>query len=239
MKAIASEPNVYPYHRPVVPVTVNPFYLPQVFVGNLRQNPFVRADDIVDLYDSMFSVPKYFEYDSYLVTQKASTDTADMRKMEELLAERFKKDTPFFISILKYADFEDGYSNEAIEFVSKKFEESPFVASVWLHNIFNQCYMGAEFNDMGRDELLFGILRIIAYLNDKEYFGYIQENLSNLVLLGLKENDINIQDAALMVIENWRDEKSFNMLNSTDFSGSVLKDYAEKLKTELKLELVL
>lgn len=92
---------------------------------------------------------------------------------------------------------------------------------------------------MGRKELLFGILRIVAYLNDKEYFGYIQENLSNLVLLGLKEDDTSIQDAALMVIENWRDKKSFDMLNSVDFSQSILKNYAEKLKSELQTELFL
>lgn len=217
---------------------ISPYYS-RSFFNNLRQNPFSPTESIMDLYDTMSSAQKYSEDNSYIVAQKASTDTADMRKMEEILAEKFKKDTPFFISILKYADFEDGYSNDAIELVSKKFEESPFVASVWLGNVFNQCYVGAEFNDMGRNELLFGILRIVAYLNDKEYFGYIQENLSNLVLLGLKEDDTSIQDAALMVIENWRDKKSFDMLDSVDFSQSILKNYAEKLKSELQTELSL
>ncbi len=217
---------------------ISPYYS-RSFFNNLRQNPFSPAEGIMNPYDIIFSAQKYPEDDSYIVVQKASTDTADMRKMEEILAEKFKKDTPFFISILKYVDFEDGYSNDAIKFVSKKFEESPFVASVWLGNVFNQCYVGAEFNNMGRNELLFGILRIIAYLNDKEYFGYIQENLSNLVLLGLKEDDTSIQDAALMVIENWRDKKSFDMLNSVDFSQSILKNYAEKLKSQLQTELSL
>lgn len=228
--------NICSYQSPAS--LISPYYT-RSFFNNLRQNPFSPTESIVNLYDTILSAQKYFEDDSYIVAQKASTDTADMRKMEEILAEKFKKDTPFFISILKYVDFEDGYSNNAIEFVSKKFEESPFVASVWLGNVFNQCYVGAEFNNIGRNELLFGILRIVAYLNDKEYFGHIQENLSNLVLLGLKEDDTSIQDAALMVIENWRDEKSFDMLNSVDFSQSILKNYAEKLKSELKTELSL
>ena len=58
-----------------------------------------------------------------------------------------------------------------------------------------------------------------------------------LVKASFNDVDPAVQEAAIMVAENWRDEMCLTALRQTAFSSSWIGDYAKKVIDELSEEL--
>lgn len=69
-----------------------------------------------------------------------------------------------------------------------------------------------------------------------------QENsdmLLPIVIAGLANINSKTQEAALMVIEQWRTKNCLDALQTTNFSSVWLKEYAKQIEAELIEELCL
>ena len=107
--------------------------------------------------------------------------------------------------------------------------------SLWIAELFNKYSKG---NDQLSITITYGLLRIIAYLDNKDCFSYIKPVLLLILESALQSSEIYVQEAALMVIESWRDEESFYLIKDYNFNNSrYLKNYSDVLKNELQKEL--
>jgi len=58
-----------------------------------------------------------------------------------------------------------------------------------------------------------------------------------IVIAGLRSGISSEQEAALMVIEEWRTKECYEVLKSVSFQSDWIADYAQIVKSELEEEL--
>ena len=89
-------------------------------------------------------------------------------------------------------------------------------------------------NNQEDTDILAGLLRIIGMTIEKED----TDMLLTMVKAGLSDAQSKTQEAALMVIEQWRTQNCLTAIETAPaFSSSWIRDYAEQIKSELKEEL--
>ena len=193
-------------------------------------NSLSSTANMFSFYQTLTTAPQIH----YIPLSNKSTDTKEIEQENRKHIDKLKFREDYFINTLINTDFEDGESNEAIEFINEALENS-MPTSLWIAELFNKYSKG---NDQLSITITYGLLRIIAYLDNKDCFNYIKSVLLLILESALNSDEIYIQEAALMVIESWRDEESFYLIKDYNFNNSrYLKNYSDVLKNELQEEL--
>lgn len=96
----------------------------------------------------------------------------------------------------------------------------------WLYSIYEKCK-----GDDGY--ILSGLIRIIADIVNVAD----QSRFLPIITSGLTHKSGMVQEASIMVIEEWRTKECLDALSKVSFSSFWIKDYAGKVKEELEKEL--
>lgn len=160
-------------------------------------------------------------------TSKDSTSSADINRMNEEFYSSLLKRTQTFVWTLKHTDFEDGVENDIIKEVEGYIRTNKFVTYLWLHSIYS--------NNQKDVDVLAGLLRIIGMTVENDD----TDMLLTMVKAGLSDSHSQTQEAALMVIEQWRTQNCLTIIETAPaFTSSWIRDYAEQIKLELKEEMI-
>ncbi len=187
-----------------------------------------------DSFNSLYQDGITSPFLSSFWTSKETTDTNDVEQKNRNHIDKLKAQENTFIDILLHTDFEDGESNEATDFIYSSLEENSMPTSIWIADLFRKY---SKNMDSFSTTITYGLLRIIAYLDNKDCFNYIKSVLILILESAIHSNIIYIQEAALMVIESWRDKDSYELIENYTFGESkYLETYSKALKTELSQE---
>ena len=139
---------------------------------------------------------------------------------QQLLKEENK-----FLSILTKTVFEDGQTNNSIEYIRDCLDKNFYITFSWLCGVFQKY----PIDNSNRDSLIqYGILRIVSYLIRFNYFNCVDSIIIEMIKAGLYSNINYLQEAALMIIDNLDKDVSY-LLDETTFSDSLLKKYSKKI----------
>lgn len=131
----------------------------------------------------------------------------------------------YFVTLLHRCDFEDGMSNDAIEFVRQNMHANESVTCNWLNEIY-----GRYQNDR---QVLCGILRTVSFLHVRNY----DATFTPMIIASLKDSSEECQEAALMLVETIRSKECLTAVRNTHFDSLWIKDYADNIVRELTDEL--
>ena len=153
------------------------------------------------------------------------TNSIDINHINENFYKFLNNHTAFFIWTLKHTDFEDGIENAPIKEVKNYIRKNKFVTFSWLHSIYS--------NNQKDSDIIAALLRIIGMTVDNEDY----DKLLPLVKAGLLDNSSKAQEAAIMVIEQWRSKNCLNAIQTAQFKSQWIREYAKQVELELKKEL--
>lgn len=154
-----------------------------------------------------------------------STSTSTQRQMNWELLDEFNRKQPKFVYLLHHSVFEDGFDNEATLFFKELFKKDPCISLLWLNGVYTDNQKDAA--------VLEGILRIISLLDAVGYRKYILP----MVKASFNDENVEVQEAAIMVAERWRNKMCLDALQTTKFASEWIKEYANQVMEELKEEL--
>lgn len=159
------------------------------------------------------------------INETESTSDVDIRKADITYLNALLNISDKVVYLILHSHFEDGMTNPAIETVRDIFYRRPFIAASWICMIFS--------SNQDNDRIISGLLRIIATF-DKSYSSIFIP----IVRSGLSDKSPLTQEAAIMVIEEWRTEECLSALECTNLASQWIKEYAESVIDELKEELI-
>ena len=199
------------------------------YITSLESSPISRLEDNFEflLYaDSTSSKNKIDSSEKFVEKdiQSSSSNSAQSQWNIQLL-DQFNKNNLKFKYVLHHTDFEDGYLNEAMEMFDEYYKADPCISLLWMSGFYSE--------NIEDKVVLEGLLRILSRLDILSYRKYVIP----LVKASFNAIDPAVQEAAIMVAENWRDEMCLTALRQTAFSSSWISDYAEKVIDELSEEL--
>ena len=154
-----------------------------------------------------------------------STRSIDINKVNQEDLEYFRSRSKEIVNALKYADFEDGMDNDVTELIRSFVKRNKSATYNWLNDIY-----GRNHQDHA---LVEGLLRTLAMVTEKGD----ETMLLAIVIAGLRSGISSEQEAALMVIEEWRTKECYAALKSVTFQSDWIADYAQMVKDELEEEL--
>lgn len=154
-----------------------------------------------------------------------STRSVDINKANQEDLEYFRSRSKEIVNALKYADFEDGMDNDVTELIRSFVKRNKSATYNWLNDIY-----GRNHQDHA---LVEGLLRTLAMVTEKGD----ETMLLAIVIAGLRSGISSEQEAALMVIEEWRTKECYAALKSVTFRSDWIADYAQMVKSELEEEL--
>ncbi len=174
--------------------------------------------------DKQVSTPKAVD-DIIKKEAELSTSASAQRQLNIDLLQEFNKKNAKFVYLLHHTNFEDAQENEATQFFAQLYKQDPCISLFWLNGVYT---------DNQKDvAVLEGILRIISMLDAPEYRKYILP----MVKASFNDTHVEVQEAAIMVAENWRNKMCLDALTSTQFASNWIKDYANQVIEELREEL--
>lgn len=202
---------------------------------NLAYATNIHIDDINNFSD-LVHLYKEYHYDANeatsLVGQEQvsesfeSTDSNDIEMQNRKVFAQLQKYTLTFVRILKRTDFEDGMTNYVSDVVEDFIKSNSFVTYSWLYTIYSNYQKDAV--------VLAGLLRIIELTIRNEDV----DMLLPIVKAGLADKSSMVQEAAIMVIEQWRTKNCLDALETATFHSKMIELYANQIIEELKEELL-
>lgn len=198
----------------------------------MQKNPWYPINYGLPLFPDFIYNTNCFLQDDFSsknnLTNSESVEKENRNHIDKLRGNEF-----YFVQILLHSSFEDGNSNKAIEYIKEQLSINSVATSNWLAEFF----VRNKNKDADGIEILYGLLRIIAYLNDRDCFDYIRGTLSLILRVALKTDTAYLQEAALMVIESWRDKDCLHLLKEMKFKDAYIQKYVGIIKNELTSEL--
>lgn len=202
---------------------------------NLAYTTNIHIDDI-NHFSDLVHLYKEYHYDANeatsLVGQEQvgesfeSTDSNDIEMQNRKVFAQLQKYTLTFVRILKRTDFEDGMTNYVSDVVEDFIKSNSFVTYSWLSTIYSNYQKDAV--------VLAGLLRIIELTIRNEDV----DILLPIVKTGLADKSSMVQEAAIMVIEQWRTKNCLDALETATFHSKMIEVYANQIIEELKEELL-
>lgn len=190
----------------------------------------------LDLSQNAISTPskgtikKYFqEIDKYpigLSKEQQYSSSENLQNDNKLCL--FNERTPFFISLLKDTDFEDGYENPAVAFFKSMVNENYAISFIWINNLY--------INNIDNQDIIEKILRILCFLKyDETTMASFPIIAANAIITG---ND-NVKEAAIMAFETWRTPACLGLLKKIKVEKEWLRLYLHQVIDELEQEVSL
>lgn len=155
-----------------------------------------------------------------------STGAVDVNKANQEYLDYLRTRTDEIANAIMHTEFEDGMDND-ITLLIKSFARSNKSATYnWLGELYSK--------NVTKPSVLQGILRTLAMITEKG-----DENiLLPMVLASLRSDNSAEQEAAIMVIEEWRTKECLDAISNVPrFSSDIIADYAKMVTDELKQEL--
>ena len=138
----------------------------------------------------------------------------------------FRSQSSNVVNVIKYSEFEDGMNNDASNLIESFVERNRFVAYNWINELYSK--------NQNAPKIIEGLLRSVAMCTPPDDFSIMMPMVR--AALGSKHGEE--QEAALMVIEEWRTKECFDAIcNVRNFSSEWMQEYADKVKKELRQEL--
>lgn len=204
-------------------------------IVNLAYTTNIKFDDKNNFSDFVHLYKEYY-FDANeatsLVGQELvsesleSTDSNDIEMQNRKVFTQLQKYTLTFVRILKRTDFEDGMTNYVSDIVEDFIKSNSFVTYSWLSTIYSSYQKDAV--------VLAGLLRIIELTIRNEDV----DILLPIVKAGLADKSSMVQEAAIMVIEQWRTKNCLDALETATFHSKMIEVYANQIIEELKEELL-
>ena len=154
-----------------------------------------------------------------------STRSVDINRVNQEDLEYFRSRSNEIINALKFADFEDGMDNDVTELIKSFAKRNKSATYNWLNDLFGRNHQDIAFVE--------ALLRTLAMVTEKGD----ETMLLAIVIAGLKSEVSSEQEAAIMVIEEWRTKECYDALKTTNFKSDWIADYAQMVKNELEEEL--
>lgn len=185
-----------------------------------------REEILQNSYSSDASIGRGFSAPASVV----ATGSADINQINREFLAVLEGLTPRFLAGLRREVFEDGMDNDSIVIVRDFMTQNEMATYSWLHRLFSRYE-----NDR---EIVTGILRIISMTVKREDHA----SLLPIVTAALRSHNTDEQEAAVMVIEEWRSDLCMSLLGEAldqgYFESPMLKSYAAEVYAELQEELV-
>lgn len=156
-----------------------------------------------------------------------STETRDINAINDKFLNTLRERTDSYVKLIARTDFEDGMTNDAVEEARSYYLQNKSVTINWFGEIYSKNQRNAI--------VISGLLRIISMI----VLVSDSASLIPIVKCGLSDNSSIAQESALMVIEEWRTKECLDAIKTSNFVFSWVKDYAQKVVSELEKELSL
>lgn len=151
-----------------------------------------------------------------LWVESQSTSSYSINEINRRYEENLNNLEPMFVFMLHHTDFEDGMSNEAIQFISHFIEENECVTLLWLHGVY-----GRHQDD---ETVVSGIMLILAYLQPN-----ISDNFIDLIKAGLIDDSPLVIEAAVCLAESWGTDACYDALNKVSLKVPALEIYRQQV----------
>ena len=155
-----------------------------------------------------------------------NTSVADVNKANQEYLEYLRTRTEEVASAIAHTEFEDGMDNDVTLLVKDFARMNKSATYNWLDELYSK--------NLNRSIVVEGILRTLAMITEKG-----DENiLLPIVVAGLRSGVSAEQEAAIMVIEEWRTKECLDAIRSVHiFASDMIEDYAKMVADELEEEL--
>lgn len=155
-----------------------------------------------------------------------NTSATDINKTNQEYLEYLRTRTEEVASAIAHTEFEDGMDNDVTLLVKDFARMNKSATYNWLDELYSK--------NLNRSIVVEGILRTLAMITEKG-----DENiLLPIVVAGLRSEVSAEQEAAIMVIEEWRTKECLEAIRSVHkFASDMIEDYAKMVADELEEEL--
>lgn len=210
-------------------IDIDEYYNEIVKLSHTTKIDFSEIKDVsefIHLYDDHhFDANETTSHINQELSQASeSTDSCNIESANRKFFTQLNNYTPTFVRILKKTDFEDGVTNHTSDIVENFIDVNSFVTYSWLSSIYS--------NYQQNSIVLAGLLRIIELTIRNEDVDF----LLPIVKAGLADKSSMVQEAAIMVIEQWRTKNCLDALETSSFQSEIMKSYAYEVLEELKEE---
>ena len=192
----------------------------------LDTSVFIRHD--VEDGGILVDVPKLSStsQEENTLTVAENTRANDVNKANQEYFEYLRSRSEEIATAIMRTEFEDGMDNDVTLLIKSFAKRNKSATYNWLDELYS--------THLNHSSVLQGILRTLAMITDRG-----DENiLLPLVVASLRSNNSAEQEAAIMVIEEWRTKECLEALCSIqDYSSEMIADYAKMVTNELKEEL--
>lgn len=154
-----------------------------------------------------------------------NTRAVDVNQLNYEDLEYFRSRSEEMVNAMANTDFEDGMDNDVTELMESYIRRNKFAAYIWLNELYGQNLKNLRFVE--------GLLRTIAMVTEKGD----ENSLMPIVVAGLRSQESSEQEAAIMVVEEWRTKECLQAMKTADFGDGWLKVYADKVMCEIEKEL--
>ena len=155
----------------------------------------------------------------------SGTREIDVNKINQDDLEFFRTLSRDIVNAIINTDFEDGKDNDVTELIKSFKGRNKIATYCWL----NELYV----KNLEDHSFIEGLLRVLAIVADKGD----EPALMSIVVAGLRSGNSAEQEAAIMVIEEWRTKECLDVLNTSLLPSGWIRRYANKVKGELEKEL--
>lgn len=155
-----------------------------------------------------------------------TTGSVDINKVNQEYLDYLRTRTDEIANAIMRTEFEDGMDND-ITLLIKSFARSNKSATYnWLDELYSK--------NVNKPSVVQGILRTVAMITEQG-----DENiLLPMVVASLRSENSAEQEAAIMVIEEWRTKECLDAISTVPrFSSEIIADYAKMVTDELRKEL--
>lgn len=196
---------------------------------------------------SMNNIGDFVATDTKSTDKAVASATTDTKSMDAVMQNNIAvldKEKERFIRLLIRSDFEDGFSNEAIDFAKQQVTRyGQFPVAIWFSNIYEDCTANKTYveNRGAVARLLFTVayLHGDGLLSSDGRFPLAEGVFYAMTRASLFSKDEAEQEAALSVIEEWRSKPFLAILNEgiDGISNTMLSKYAHGIREEISEEL--
>ena len=164
--------------------------------------------------------------DENILTIAENTRANDVNKANQEYLEYLRSRSEEIATAIMRTEFEDGMDNDVTLLIKSFARRNKSATYNWLDELYS--------THLNLSSVLQGILRTLAMITERG-----DENiLLPMVVASLRSNSSAEQEAAIMVIEEWRTKECLEALCSIkNYSSEMIADYAEMVTKELKEEL--
>ena len=155
-----------------------------------------------------------------------TTSISDVNKANQEYLDYLRTRTEEVTFAIAHTDFEDGMDNDVTILLRSFAKSNKATTYNWLDELFSK-----NFNN---PIVVEGILRSLAMITDKG-----DENILLPIVIAALRSGVSVeQEAAIMVIEEWRTKECLDAIQSVlNFASDIIEDYAMMVAGELEKEL--